>query len=597
MPRDLGERAQGFRERWLAPSGGWLAELVILISDLTGIWDIVILSGVFVCAWIVIRTSPMEIALILGLGFDVTIPLQYQNDDKLSSIHADHLANYWPVLMIGCLCEVASFFLLHPDLFTLIVCIKTTFMLMAWLSRDQEGLPIVKRRSSRLADYDGVIGDAVGGISDRLRGVGGGGGERGHRGGDRGSSAKRSSGRSGEPDSKPRDRSEKKHRSSGKSTPTSDSSDVSTPTSPSSAEDPKSSKPKLKSEPKEGRSKPSSFSSSSSSNGPRNMPKSKNVSFPYKHLHKAGYTDPAIAGMILAMNKADKDRARKNMKTWCKEKDKANIVRRNKQYAEQAEREGWPEKFDKNGNPLPRQKPGVGAGAEAGAKAKPIDGAGGRSDPKKKMNKLAIPVESVRKVEALLRKSNLESVDRKKILKILKDPKDKEQIAAVAKQLQKIGINVYGPEFKEGYGESDGKGGFRDIVLQKDTVDALNKGMAKKKFDKPTHEQWLKYIQQPRSRKEIESKIMPLCKRVDVYLGDGYIGGGRHKLDPKSIQSVKAALMKRTGVSTEMADQMLLKAMNEPTVEAVNKMIQRWQQRGLPKEEYEALRKSMPDWA
>ncbi|WVF70274.1 hypothetical protein IAT40_005063 [Kwoniella sp. CBS 6097] len=589
MPRDLGERAQGFRERWLAPSGGWLAELVILISDLTGIWDIVILSGVFVCAWIVIRTSPMEIALILGLGFDMTIPLQYQNDDRLSSIHADHLANYWPVLMIGCLCEIASFFLLHPDLFTLIVCVKTTFMMLAWLSRDQEGLPIVKRRSSRLDDYDDAISDAVGAVNDRLGGQGRGGTGRGddRRSSGRGSSDRhRGRGRSG-------DKSGRKSDVKNKNTSTSDSSVAPS----SSADERRSSKSKRKSSSSKSKSKsksskdgkkdpkPSSSStSSSSSSGPRNMPKSKHVSSPYKYLHKAGYTDPAIAGMIMAMNKADKDRARKNMKTWCKETDKKNIARRNKQYAEEAKKNGWPHKFDKDGNPLSGGKSGSG-------------GTGGGRDQKTKKNKLAIPVDSVRKVEALLPKSKLESVDQKKILKILKDPKDKKQIEAVTKQLKKLGIDVNGPDFKEGYGEPDGKGGFRDIVLKDDIVGALLKGMARRQLDKATQKQWTNYIQQPRSRGEIERKIIPLCKRVDVYLGDGYIGGGRHRLDPKSIQDVKANIMKRTGVSTEMADHMLLKAMNESTVEAVNKTITRWQQKGLPKEEYEAFRKSMPDWA
>jgi hypothetical protein len=41
----------------LAPSGGWLGEVVILLSKLIGIWDIFALMIIFVVVWVLIRTS------------------------------------------------------------------------------------------------------------------------------------------------------------------------------------------------------------------------------------------------------------------------------------------------------------------------------------------------------------------------------------------------------------------------------------------------------------------------------------------------------------------------------------------------------------
>jgi hypothetical protein len=54
-----------------------LSELVIALSNLTGLWDALILSTIFVISWIVLRVSEKEVALILGWGFDAVIPLQY----------------------------------------------------------------------------------------------------------------------------------------------------------------------------------------------------------------------------------------------------------------------------------------------------------------------------------------------------------------------------------------------------------------------------------------------------------------------------------------------------------------------------------------
>lgn len=44
---------------------------------MTGLSDFFLLGIIFVAAWITLRLAESEIALILGLGFDLTIPLQH----------------------------------------------------------------------------------------------------------------------------------------------------------------------------------------------------------------------------------------------------------------------------------------------------------------------------------------------------------------------------------------------------------------------------------------------------------------------------------------------------------------------------------------
>jgi hypothetical protein len=151
---------------------------VILISNVLGIWDLLILFVMFVVYWIVLRTSSPEISMILGYGFDLTIPLQYHSKYSVSAsprhslsssspyhpcfvirapeispakpladtprppvdaarkrIHQKHLDDYWPIFLIASLVELASFFLLHPDLFTLLVCLKTALVTAIWMGR------------------------------------------------------------------------------------------------------------------------------------------------------------------------------------------------------------------------------------------------------------------------------------------------------------------------------------------------------------------------------------------------------------------------------------------------------------------------------
>lgn len=83
--------------------------------------------------------------------------------------------------------------------------------------------------------------------------------------------------------------------------------------------------------------------------------------------------------MILALNSVDKERAKKNMNVWVKEKDKKEVKRRNKNYAQRAKKAGWPSKLD-------------GVGAEGGEVGK---------------LKLKIPKDAVKKAEEAMRRKSL----------------------------------------------------------------------------------------------------------------------------------------------------------------------------------------------
>ena len=61
----------------LATSGGWVGEGTILVSDLLGVWDIFVLCVLFILSWVIMRTAYMEISFMLGLVYDLGIPLQY----------------------------------------------------------------------------------------------------------------------------------------------------------------------------------------------------------------------------------------------------------------------------------------------------------------------------------------------------------------------------------------------------------------------------------------------------------------------------------------------------------------------------------------
>ncbi len=67
-------------------SGGWLNDVVQAISDISGGWDIFVLCAIFWVAWIALRVASENVSLILGLGFDLTIPLQYSSVSTRSPV-------------------------------------------------------------------------------------------------------------------------------------------------------------------------------------------------------------------------------------------------------------------------------------------------------------------------------------------------------------------------------------------------------------------------------------------------------------------------------------------------------------------------------
>lgn len=62
------------------PNAGWLGEGVTILADLLGVWDIFVLMAFFVVFWVIIRTTSCEVSFVLGMLFDLGIPLQYQSE-------------------------------------------------------------------------------------------------------------------------------------------------------------------------------------------------------------------------------------------------------------------------------------------------------------------------------------------------------------------------------------------------------------------------------------------------------------------------------------------------------------------------------------
>lgn len=287
-----------------------------------------------------------------------------------------------------------------------------------------------------------------------------------------------------------------------------------------------------------------------------------------------GYDDPAIAGMILALNSVDKERAKKNMNAWVKEKDKNEAKRRDKNYAERAKKAGWPSKLD-------------GVGIEGGEVGK---------------LKLKIPKDAVKKAEEAMKSKKIPVGERKKVLSLLNNPKWEKEIQAVAKILERMGIPVEGKKnrgssdnkAKHKFGKSDGQGGYCDIELSKDTVQRLVRGMVTQSWSEVDINKWYIYLQRPFSRHEVETKVIPLAKSVDVYLGGGYAGGRLHRFDMKKLQALKPQLRNKCGVDSNFTEHMILTAINQPTVTEAQEMISRI---GLSRVEFEQLRRTGPDWA
>ncbi|KAE8542909.1 hypothetical protein D1P53_000972 [Cryptococcus gattii VGV] len=105
----------------------------------------------------------VEISLVHGFIFDLTIPLQYHFHQTLSKAHAQHLEHYWPLFIFGTMIEFVTFFLVHPDLFTLVVCLKTTILLGIWLGRDDRGgFLTIKLRGKGIFPEDIGMGPVIG---------------------------------------------------------------------------------------------------------------------------------------------------------------------------------------------------------------------------------------------------------------------------------------------------------------------------------------------------------------------------------------------------------------------------------------------------
>ncbi|WWC58784.1 uncharacterized protein I303_101328 [Kwoniella dejecticola CBS 10117] len=136
---EMARKCTHFRYYMLYTSGGWLGDLLMTLTDLTGIWEFNFLAILFVMSWTVLRTGQVEITLTLGHVYDLIIPLQHQFDPHKQPIHSNHLEQYWPIFFVGLIIEFASFVLVHPDLFTLVACVKTLILLGLWLGRDKHG--------------------------------------------------------------------------------------------------------------------------------------------------------------------------------------------------------------------------------------------------------------------------------------------------------------------------------------------------------------------------------------------------------------------------------------------------------------------------
>ena len=129
----------------------------------------------FVLFWVVIRTTSCEVSLVLGMLFDLGVPIQYYSefiphpsivnmtdvgvgDEGLKKTHEKHLSAYWPIFIVGSIFEAASFVFFHPDLFTLIVCMKTTICLARWFTKNPDGSKVrLSSRCQRLSSYQQVV--------------------------------------------------------------------------------------------------------------------------------------------------------------------------------------------------------------------------------------------------------------------------------------------------------------------------------------------------------------------------------------------------------------------------------------------------------
>lgn len=59
---------------------GWLGRTIVLTSSTTGIWEPLLVGTVFAVVWTAVRTASPELGMVLGYGFDLAIPMEYQSE-------------------------------------------------------------------------------------------------------------------------------------------------------------------------------------------------------------------------------------------------------------------------------------------------------------------------------------------------------------------------------------------------------------------------------------------------------------------------------------------------------------------------------------
>ena len=121
---------------------------------MTGIYDFTILGALYTYLFIFFRSASCEAAMVVGLGFDFTIPCQYYSQSCFSlpsrlesdahlwadaGLHTKELSAYWPKMMMGTVAEFACYLLIDdPDMFNMIVFGKTTMTMYLWMSTKKQ---------------------------------------------------------------------------------------------------------------------------------------------------------------------------------------------------------------------------------------------------------------------------------------------------------------------------------------------------------------------------------------------------------------------------------------------------------------------------
>ena len=71
-----------------------MGELIINVSELLGMWDVSLVTLLFVITWAVLRNTGVEIAMILAYAFDLAVPLQYHSESSLFDNHKVLIVSY-----------------------------------------------------------------------------------------------------------------------------------------------------------------------------------------------------------------------------------------------------------------------------------------------------------------------------------------------------------------------------------------------------------------------------------------------------------------------------------------------------------------------